>query len=76
MWVSFPCRVPRGARGVKMECIDQKGENAMDNQEMLNQIAAMLEQQHAETKEEIIGIKLMIENEVTQRLDALTDSTS
>lgn len=48
----------------------------MDNQEMLNQIAAMLEQQHAETKEEIIGIKLMIENEVTQRLDALTDSTS
>lgn len=59
-----------------MECIDQKGENAMDNQEMLNQIAAMLEQQHAETKEEIIGIKLMIENEVTQRLDALTDSTS
>ena len=49
MWVSFPCRVPRGARGVKMECIDQ---------------------------EEIIGIKLMIENEVTQRLDALTDGTS
>jgi polyhydroxyalkanoate synthesis regulator phasin len=45
----------------------------VDNNELLNQIVAMLEQQHAETKEEILGVKLLIENQVTQRLDALAD---
>jgi len=45
----------------------------MDSNDLLNQIAQMLEQQTHHMDEQIRRVELKIENDVTKRLDALTD---
>lgn len=45
----------------------------MDNNKLLDQIVSLLEQQHAQTQEELQGIRIMIENDVSKRLEALFD---
>ena len=45
----------------------------MTNEELLNQIVAMMEAQTKQLDDEIKSIKITIENDVTKRIDALFD---
>ncbi len=45
----------------------------MDNQELLNQIAMMMEEQTRQIEERIKIVEIKIENEVTKRIDSLFD---
>ena len=45
----------------------------MDNQELLNQIAAIMEEQTKHVDEQFKSIEIKIENEITKRIDTLFD---
>ena len=45
----------------------------MTNEELLNQLAAMMEAQTKQLDDEIKSIKITIENDLTKRIDALFD---